>query len=266
MTGRLWVAIATLSLALLSFAPCADAQDREARMLFEAGSEAYNNGEFGRALEYFQRSYELSHRPQLLFNVAQAAERLRQDDVALRAYHQYLTELPEAPNRALVESRIRFLEEAVQQQANQNVTPTEPPPDETGPPPDPGTPTETETTPTTSGQAAADVPADAPAREPSILPYVVMGVGGAVAITGVIFFVVAGSERSTVEDAERGSRWEDVEGSASSAETFGILGAVSVGLGAAGIATGIVLMASGGSEDDTTVSLSPRGIQVHGHF
>src|SRR5204863_122677 len=47
----------------------------------------------------------------LLFDIGSAAERLRRDDEAMRAYQQYLDTLPNAPNREYVESRIVFLRE-----------------------------------------------------------------------------------------------------------------------------------------------------------
>ena len=50
-------------------------QDREARFLFEAGRTAYDAGRYREALGHFQHAYDLSQRPQLLYNVGQAADR-----------------------------------------------------------------------------------------------------------------------------------------------------------------------------------------------
>lgn len=105
--------------ALSSFLGSARAEDRdpardaEARALFDAGRVAYDDGRYGDALGHFQRSYELSSRPGLLFNIGSAAERVRNDRLALDAYRRYLAEIPDAPNRSFVEKRIRFLEEAL---------------------------------------------------------------------------------------------------------------------------------------------------------
>lgn len=84
--------------------------DDEARALYDAGVMAYGNGRFGEALERFQRAYELSHRPALLFNVASCQDRLRQDARAVESYRAYLEAQPDAENRGFVEERIRFLE------------------------------------------------------------------------------------------------------------------------------------------------------------
>jgi tetratricopeptide (TPR) repeat protein len=90
-----------------------DARDREARNLFEAGRLAYDDGRFEEALGYFQKAFDLSQRPELLYNVGSAAERLRQDDKALAAYERYLREVPTADNRGNVEARVNILRAAL---------------------------------------------------------------------------------------------------------------------------------------------------------
>lgn len=109
----------TLLGLLLLATPCAAhaqatevraSDDAEARSLFEAGAEAFSNGRFERALEYFERSYELSHRPELLFNIGTAADRLRLDARALAAFEAYLEAAPDAENAAMVRARIAALE------------------------------------------------------------------------------------------------------------------------------------------------------------
>lgn len=97
----------------MSNAPVAHAQDSsrdsQARALFEAGATAYNGGRYEQALRYFREAYELSERPALLFNIGMSADRLRQDELALRSFEQYLEQVPDAPNREAAEARIQFL-------------------------------------------------------------------------------------------------------------------------------------------------------------
>ena len=83
--------------------------DTEARALFDAGSIAFSEGRFADAHERFQAAYDLSHRPQLLYNIAAAADRAGDEATALRAYEQYLTDFAAADNRAYVEARIAVL-------------------------------------------------------------------------------------------------------------------------------------------------------------
>lgn len=93
--------------------PADQSRDREARQLYEAGSEAFAAGRYESAMDYFRRSYELSRRPALLYNIGQSADRLRRDRDALAAFEQYLSEVPDAPNRGDVEARMAILRRQV---------------------------------------------------------------------------------------------------------------------------------------------------------
>lgn len=88
--------------------------DRAARSLFAAGKIAFDLGRYEEALEYLTQAYQLSQRPLLLFNIASTLDRLRRDAEALETFDRYLTEVPDAPNRPAVESRVRLLREAVE--------------------------------------------------------------------------------------------------------------------------------------------------------
>jgi tetratricopeptide (TPR) repeat protein len=91
----------------------ASSSDAVAKGLFDAGRAAYDAGDFQEALLRFQEAYERSKRPQLLYNVGLAADRLRQNRTALTAFQRYLDEAPEPANRQEVENRIRTLEQIV---------------------------------------------------------------------------------------------------------------------------------------------------------
>jgi tetratricopeptide (TPR) repeat protein len=111
--------------AATAAAPTQADEDREARFLFEAGRTAYDAGRYREALAHFQGAYDLSLRPQLLYNVGQAADRLRQDEVALDAFERYLSALPVADNRPAVEERIKVLRAVLaEEQAAANPAPT----------------------------------------------------------------------------------------------------------------------------------------------
>jgi uncharacterized protein HemY len=110
--------------------PTADAahepteRDREARALYEAAVVAFDEGRFEDALRLFRRSYELSERPELLYNVGTAADRLRRNEEALEAFEAYLAARPEADNRANVEARVVVLRQAIEEDANRAATPS----------------------------------------------------------------------------------------------------------------------------------------------
>jgi tetratricopeptide (TPR) repeat protein len=116
VVGLGWVVVAPSASAQEADAQAApedSARDVEARALFEAGRAAFLDGRHEDALQSFQRAYELSGRPVLLFNIAASLDRLRRNEEALELFGRYLTEVPDAENRAEVEGRMRALRTAI---------------------------------------------------------------------------------------------------------------------------------------------------------
>lgn len=119
--AALW--LASITAPLLPCAPATHVQaqqpapqgdrDAQARTRFEQGREAYKDGRYRDAWAYFHEAYQLSGRPELLFNIGQTADRLGQEADALRAFSMYLERLPNAENRRDVENRVRALRERI---------------------------------------------------------------------------------------------------------------------------------------------------------
>lgn len=93
--------------------PAVSERDQQARKLFEQGREAYGDGRYRDAWAYFHQAYQLSGRPELLFNIGQTADRLGQEADAVQAFSMYVERLPAAPNRKDVENRIHALQERI---------------------------------------------------------------------------------------------------------------------------------------------------------
>lgn len=113
-------------------ASSAESADDAARRVFSSGRESYAAGRFEEAFLAFQQAYALSHRPALLFNVGQAADRLRRDREAITAFEQYVAEVPDATNRQEVEARLSVLRaEVARRQALEDAAsrPSTPPTD-----------------------------------------------------------------------------------------------------------------------------------------
>jgi tetratricopeptide (TPR) repeat protein len=221
--------------------------EERARALFTAGRAAIDEGDYEGAYRYFQESYDLSHRPELLFNLGNVAERLDRDADAIRFYTQYLEELPEAPNRTYVTTRLRVLEAGGSNEPGEEGAEEE-----------------------EDGEAERARPAaPRPAGDGGVAGWAILGVGAAVAVTGVILIGVAASERSTVDGAPEGAPWSDYEGSHSLANTLAPLGGVLIGVGVAAAVVGIVIgVSSGGSRSSTDVALrvSPTELALVGRF
>lgn len=113
----MWVGVACgLALCWLAWpvqaqekAETVDNRDHEARALFEAGRSAYTAGRYEDALVEFQRAFERSARPELLYNVGLAAMQLGRDELALDALQRFVTSVPQAPNAEAATLRIQLL-------------------------------------------------------------------------------------------------------------------------------------------------------------
>jgi tetratricopeptide (TPR) repeat protein len=111
-------------------------RDEEARARFEAGRLAYASSRYADALSEFEHAYELSGRPELLYNMGQCFDRLRRDADAIETFERYLRELPAASNRIEVETRLEVLRAAARERAVVTLSPelltTEAPPPAAG--------------------------------------------------------------------------------------------------------------------------------------
>jgi len=111
----------SLPLALALFVPAvasaqAPSEDaiRQGGELFDQGTLAFERGDYGEAADAFQRAYELTHHPDLLYNVYSAQERNGQLEVAATALEGYLRDgSPEAARRGALELRLARLRERI---------------------------------------------------------------------------------------------------------------------------------------------------------
>ena len=74
-----------------------------ARRVASEGAEHYNLGHFEEALAAYSEAYELYSAPQLLFNIGQCHRELGHHERVVFFFERFLEELPQAPNRAVVE-------------------------------------------------------------------------------------------------------------------------------------------------------------------
>lgn len=91
-----------------------DEADAEARARFESGNEAFQVGDYERAAEEFRAAYELSQRPELLFNIYSAFERWGHLEEAADALERYLRDGDiESERRTSLEARLARLRERI---------------------------------------------------------------------------------------------------------------------------------------------------------
>lgn len=123
--------------------------------------------------------------------------------------------------------------------------------------------------PATEPQTFAESEPEEPASSESLLPWVVVAASGAVMITGGVLLGVALSEKADIEDTPKGSRsWSEVESSADRVPVFSTVGAIMLGVGAAGVATGLAwkFWPKAASAESASVHVLPGGLLVRGKF
>jgi hypothetical protein len=91
--------------------PPAATETDEAKRLFSEGSEAYSKGEFQVAAAEFATAYELTHAPELLYNLGRCYEHLGDAERAAAEYQMYLRMSPDAEDRVEIEAKIAALQE-----------------------------------------------------------------------------------------------------------------------------------------------------------
>jgi len=101
--------------------------DAKARYLYKNGEKLYTEGQYGDAIAAWKRAYALSPRPLLLFNIANAQERLGQLREARDTLNRYRAFAP-PEERTTLERRLVALEERILEQRRQPPPPVVPAP------------------------------------------------------------------------------------------------------------------------------------------
>jgi tetratricopeptide (TPR) repeat protein len=141
---RLWAALVVVLWSALSFADAR--QEQAAKDAFKVGKAAYETGDYQLAYDKFKESFQLSHEPALLYNIASALQGLKRPHEAAEALRSFLRLQPNDPDRAKIDQRIATLEEEqrmldaekakAEAEAEAERKKHEPPPNLTPPPPE----------------------------------------------------------------------------------------------------------------------------------
>jgi hypothetical protein len=188
--------------------------EEQARAAFRLGRAHYDNGDFLKAAEQFEKAYRLSKKPELLYNIYVAYRDANMTRQAAEALRGYLTDANDIPNRGQLKSRLESLERAIAEEEQKNAA--QPVPSAA---PAPGTQTVAERQPAqgkpqSSVQTAApsepvaesqpqqpsETPMDAGGKGRPLTPFILMGVGGALVIGSIITGVMASSASSELKD------------------------------------------------------------------
>jgi tetratricopeptide (TPR) repeat protein len=81
----------------------------QAKAHYDLGMTAYRLGYYDQAIGAFTRAHEIDPTPNLLYNIAQSYWKKGDNAQALMFYRRYLDAAPGAPDRELIQTRIRAL-------------------------------------------------------------------------------------------------------------------------------------------------------------
>jgi tetratricopeptide (TPR) repeat protein len=103
-----------IPLLVLALAAPAFAQDDRARELFDNGALLYEEGDYENAVIAWKEAYDLSPKPLLLYNIANALERIGEWQEAHDYLNRYRAFAP-AEERATLDRRMRAIERRIEQ-------------------------------------------------------------------------------------------------------------------------------------------------------
>jgi len=225
-----------------------DEQEQTAKAHFAVGRSLYDSGRFREAAEEWQKALEISGKPELSYNIYVAYRDASDLPRAIEALERYLQSDVEPKLRINLQARLDAMRrtiEAQQAQQAQAAAAAEPTP----PPPEP--------------EPAAPPPAQAPlqvAADDSVVPYVVMGVGGAMVVAGVVTGILASSKVDDIEAAcpmDRCPADYDLDGERDSATVLVTITDILLIGGLVGIGVGATL-ALVAEKDSSATAAAPR--------
>lgn len=262
------LALLALALVLLAAPVSAQVQDVEmppsevaARGHFLMGREHYEAARFADAAREFQEAYDLSHRPELFYNLFLAHRDAGHVREAASALRQYVEAVPDAPQIEVLRGRLAVLESQIaEDDARERAR------------------LEAETAGATEGhseghsEGAAAVTAPSSSSETNVGPWVVVGVGGALAVAAIVTGAVTASTHADIEAHCPGGLCPamgfDLEARRSTGTTLALTTDVLGGIGAATLAAGIVwaIVDATSGHDDERAALTCSPLGCRGHF
>jgi tetratricopeptide (TPR) repeat protein len=181
-----------------------------AHTVFLSGKQFLEESNYDKAIGYFKDAYAIDCSVHAMLPIiATAYERKGDKTEAVRALDEYLRRAPAAPDHDVIERRIRNLKEQIarDQAAAAAAAPPPPPPPPSATAPSPSAPPPPETAPPPASSVASPSPSPPHDTEGhTVLPWVVVGVGSAALVAGVVLFAVGAGDISSALSACKGQR------------------------------------------------------------
>jgi tetratricopeptide (TPR) repeat protein len=264
-------------------APCPASQvsksdvDR-AHTVFLSGKGFLDESNYDKAISYFKDAYSIDCSVHAILPIiATAYERKGDKQSAVGALQEYLKRVPNAPDHEVVERRIKNLQDQIAQEKS---TATAVPTASTPPAATTAAPTATATAPPTATTATAEPTSTAaPTTEGghSVAPWIVVGVGGAAVVAGVVLFAVGAGDISTAEKTcpqHNNCNDPNAQSTGNSGRTLETVGVVAGAVGVAAVAGGLLwhFLETPGAPSSTGATVTPvvapgyAGLGLGGRF
>jgi hypothetical protein len=175
-----------------------------AHTVFLSGKGFLDESNYDKAISYFKDAYSIDCSVHgILPIIATAYERKGDKAEAIHALGEYILRVPNTPDREVIERRIRNLrEQLAQEKPTATAGTTAPTGTATAVPTGTTTaPTGEPTTTSTPPTASTGSPPPPSTGEHSVAPWVVVGAGGALVVTGALLLVVGSGKVSTANNA-----------------------------------------------------------------
>jgi tetratricopeptide (TPR) repeat protein len=217
-----------------------DTADELARRHFDSGAAYLEESDYDNALKAFEKAYELSHRPEILLNIATVQERRGDLAAAISALEQYLQADPNGERAETTRLRLQNLQKRLAESPPAAAAPAAAP-QAASPPPAPP-------------PAAAPAPPPEPPPKPNHVPaYIAFGVGGVGLVTAVVTGIVANSK---YQDAKTTCSPHCSDAQISSAKSLALVSTIATGVAVVGAGVGLTLFLT--SSSSPSASAAPR--------
>jgi len=218
--------------------------DDEARQHFQIGKTLYDAGRFPEAATEFEKAYEKSGRPQLLYNLYVANRDASNWAAAIAALRGYLEKVPDAPDRINLKARLQSMEAAsAAREAEQQAKADE----------EPERREQTDVAPTTRTEKVR-----------SVVPLVLMGAGGALVLGGAVTGFLTKSKTDDLDGTCDGKGCPASESdNIDSAKTLALTTDVLFGVGIVTAGVGAVLFFTGALDSEREVPIANLSCGAH---
>jgi tetratricopeptide (TPR) repeat protein len=250
----------TASLAAPATALAQTATDDLARRHFDSGTAYLEESDYENALRAFEKSYELSPRPEIQLNIATVHERRGDLKAAIASLESYLAAQPDGEHAETTRLRIQNLAKRLEAESAAAAPPPPPPPPPQALPP---------AAPPPPPAAAPPPPPPRAAGGSQVPAAIAFSIGGASAVTAAVTGIIANAKYQNAKD-ECSPNCSDAE--IAQSRTLAWVSTIATGVAVLGAGVGVtLLLTSSGSNNRANapalqLGFGPSGPNAHARF